>query len=147
MAAPKTGVIKANILIVRNKDVEINGNKILLYLNPGIDKVLLVINKLVKPIVVVIPEKITAKIIISCPPKPVYLGLEENGVIKVQPDNVKVLLEHFVTYIFLRLILETRLATYQKDSGYLIVSNQKKNFKGTNEKTSCFSLLITLRAL
>ena len=55
-----------------------------------------VINKLVKDTVVLIPAKTTESIKISCAPIPVYFTFEENGVIKVQPAAVKVLLEHFV---------------------------------------------------
>jgi hypothetical protein len=49
------------------------------------DRVLLVISKLTKDIVVLTPANITANVAISCAPKPVYLILEENGVINVQP--------------------------------------------------------------
>ena len=59
MAAANTGVIKANIRIVKSKLIVINGNRIRLFLNPGILKVLLVINKFVKDIVVLTPAKIT----------------------------------------------------------------------------------------
>jgi len=55
----------ASILIVKNKLIVINGKRTLLLLNPGIDKVLLVINKLVNPTVELIPAKITLKIKIS----------------------------------------------------------------------------------
>jgi len=72
------------------------GNKTLLFLKPGIANVLLVINKLVKPTVELTPAKITLTIKISWLPIPVYLVLEENGVTKVQPAVVKVLLEHLV---------------------------------------------------
>ena len=48
IAAPKTGIIKANILITRNKAMDRNGTNIFLYFKPGIPKVLLVINKFVK---------------------------------------------------------------------------------------------------
>jgi len=61
------------------------------------DNVRLVINKFVKLIVVETPAKITDVIIISCPPIPVNFVLEEYGVIKVQPDKVKVRFEHLVT--------------------------------------------------
>jgi len=74
----------------------IKGNKILLFFKPGIDKVLLVINKFVNDIVVLTPAKITEVINKSCVPKPVYFKLHENGVMKVQPAAVKVLFEHFV---------------------------------------------------
>jgi len=73
-----------------------NGNKIRLFFRPGIDKVLLVINKLVNDIVVLTPAKITDTINKSCVPKPVYFKLQENGVIKVQPAAVNVLFEHLV---------------------------------------------------
>jgi hypothetical protein len=63
-----------------------NGNSILLFLKPGIDKVLLVISKLVNPTVELIPAKITLSIKTSWLPKPVYFKFEENGVTKVQPE-------------------------------------------------------------
>jgi len=59
IAAPKTGVTNANILIVKKRAIVTNGNKTLLLRRPGIAKVLLVINKLVKPTVELIPAKIT----------------------------------------------------------------------------------------
>jgi hypothetical protein len=62
MAAAKTGVIKTNIRIVKNKAIEMNGIKTRLYLKPGILNVRLVINKLVKDIVVLTPAKITPMI-------------------------------------------------------------------------------------
>jgi hypothetical protein len=65
MAAPKTGVTKANILIVKNKAIVMNGNKTLLFLKPGILNVRLVINKFVKEIVVLIPVNITPTTAIS----------------------------------------------------------------------------------
>jgi hypothetical protein len=51
--------------IVRNREIDKNGNKIRLYLKPGILKVRRVINKFVKDIVVLTPAKITATIPIS----------------------------------------------------------------------------------
>jgi hypothetical protein len=65
IAAPKTGVIKANIRIVSNKLTVKKGKIIFLFLKPSAAKVLLVINKLVKEIVVLIPAKITEIIKIS----------------------------------------------------------------------------------
>jgi hypothetical protein len=62
IAAPKTGVTKASILIVKNNEIVTKGNKTLLFLKPGIAKVLRVINKLVKPTVELIPAKITLAI-------------------------------------------------------------------------------------
>jgi len=41
-----------------------------------------------------------------------------NGVIKAQPDIVKVLFEHFVKYTFFLLAFTALLATNQNDSGY-----------------------------
>ena len=43
-----------------------------------------------------IPANTTDKIKMSCEPIPVYLVLEENGVIKVHPAVVNVRFEHFV---------------------------------------------------
>jgi hypothetical protein len=63
--APNIGVTIANILIVKNNEILMNGNKTLLFLKPGIANVLLVINKLVKPTVELIPAKITLIINIS----------------------------------------------------------------------------------
>jgi hypothetical protein len=63
-------------------------------------KVLLVINKLVKEIVVLIPDKIILKIAISWAPIPVYFMFEEKGVIKVQPLIVYEELEHLTKKFF-----------------------------------------------
>jgi hypothetical protein len=57
--------------------------------------------------VVLTPASTTAIIKTSCAPTAVNLVLEENGVIKVQPDVVAALLEHFVKKIFLRRILDS----------------------------------------
>jgi hypothetical protein len=59
IAAAKTGVTKANIRNANNIPIETKGNNILLCLKPGIHKVLLVINKFVKPTVLLIPAKTT----------------------------------------------------------------------------------------
>jgi hypothetical protein len=82
--------------MVKNKLIEIKGKRTLLFLKPGIDKVLLVINKLVKPTVELIPANITLKIKISWLPNPEYFKFDENGVIKVHPHVTLVLSEHFV---------------------------------------------------
>jgi len=66
------------------------------FFSPGIDRVRLVINKLVKETVVLIPEIKPLIIAKSCDPKPVNLTLEENGVTKVHPDIVKIEFEHLV---------------------------------------------------
>jgi len=63
--APKIGVTMANIRIVRKSAILIKGSSIRLFRNPGIPKVLLVISKLVKPTVELIPAKITLNISIS----------------------------------------------------------------------------------
>lgn len=65
MAAPKTGVIKASIRITKNSVIVKNGIKTRLFLNPGADKVRLVINKFVKDIVVLTPDNITVMIAMS----------------------------------------------------------------------------------
>jgi hypothetical protein len=117
MAAPKTGVINANIRIVKNNAIVINGNKTLLFLNPGILNVRLVINKFVNDIVVLIPVNITPTTAISWLPTPVNFVLLENGVIKAQPDIVNVRSEHFVKYTFFLLALTAFSAAYQNDSG------------------------------
>jgi hypothetical protein len=65
IAAANTGVIKANILIVNNKLIVINGNNILLFLKPGMLSVRRVINKFVNEIVVLTPAKITLTIAMS----------------------------------------------------------------------------------
>jgi hypothetical protein len=95
--AAKTGVTNANMRIVNNKLIDIKGNSDLLFRNPDITKVLLVINKLVKDIVVLTPAKITEIIKISWLPTPVYFVFDENGVINVHPAVVKTRFEHFVT--------------------------------------------------
>jgi hypothetical protein len=111
------GVIIASIRIVNNKPIVIKGIKTLRFRNPGIAKTRRVISKLVNEIVVLTPAKTTELIKISCVPKPVYLMFEENGVIKVHPAAVNVRFEHFVTYVFFRLLFTTLFATNHKDSG------------------------------
>jgi hypothetical protein len=74
----------------------INGNNILLFRRPGIDKVLLVINKFVNDIVELTPAKITATINKSWLPTLVYSVLQENGVINAHPAVTEVLSEHLV---------------------------------------------------
>jgi hypothetical protein len=96
IAAAKTGVIRANIRIVSNKLIVMNGNNIRRLRKPGILSVLRVINKFVNDIVVLIPAKITLTIAISWLPMPVNFVLHENGATKVQPAIVRVRLEHFV---------------------------------------------------
>ena len=85
-----------NIRIVRNKLIVINGIKTRRFRRPGIAKVLRVINKLVKLTVVLTPEIKALMIAKSWAPRPVYLGFEEKGVIKVQPDIVKIEFEHLI---------------------------------------------------
>jgi hypothetical protein len=78
-----------------------NGIRTRLFRNPGADKVLRVINKLVNEIVVLTPDKITLIMAISWAPIFVKRVLDENGVINVQPDIVNVPLLHLLTYFFL----------------------------------------------
>jgi hypothetical protein len=75
--------------MVKNKFIDKNGIRVFLCLKPGIESVLLVINKFVNDIVVLIPANITDITAISCIPKPVYFNLAEKGVIKVQPLTVR----------------------------------------------------------
>jgi hypothetical protein len=96
MAAAKTGTTKANILIARSNAIVIKGKSILLFLSPGMLKVLLVISRFVNDIVVLIPANITETIAISWLPTPENFVFEEKGVTKAQPERVKVLFEHLV---------------------------------------------------
>ena len=111
------GVIIVNILIVKNKLMVIKGIKTLLFRKPGIDNILLVINRLVKDTVVLIPDNNTLNIARSCAPKPVNRVLDENGVIKAQPDIVAVEFEHFIKKTFFLLILKTLSAENHKELG------------------------------
>jgi len=56
----------------------------------------------VNDIVVDKPDNNTVIIATSCAPKPVNRVLAENGVIKVHPDIVDILLEHLIACIFKR---------------------------------------------
>jgi hypothetical protein len=107
----------ANIRNVNNIAIVIKGRRTLLFLKPGIAKVLLVINKLVNEIVVLTPAKITATINKSWLPTLVYLVLQEKGVIKAQPAVTDVLSEHLVTYTFFLLWFDNLITVYQNDSG------------------------------
>ena len=107
MAAPKTGVMSASILITKNNVIDRKGIRTRLFLKPGADNVRLVISKLVNDIVVLKPDKITLIIAMSCAPKPVNLVLDEKGVIKVQPDIVNVELLVLGVAFFLTLFFIT----------------------------------------
>ena len=74
-----------------------NGKSTLRFRNPGIDNVLLVINKFVKDTVELTPANITATINKSWLPTLLNLVLQENGVINAHPDVTAVLSEHLVT--------------------------------------------------
>lgn len=76
-----------------------------LFLNPGADRTLLVINRFVKDIVVLTPANITLSIAASCAPNPVNLVCDENGVINVQPDITAVGLLHLSFFITIVLFL------------------------------------------
>jgi len=96
IAAPKTGVIIANILKAKSVPIVEKGSNTLLFLIPGIANVRLVTSKLVNETVVLTPANITLIIKMSWAPIPVYFVQEEKGVIKVQPAVTKALFEHFV---------------------------------------------------
>ena len=57
IADPRIGVITAKALNIKRIDILIKGNNIRLFLNPGIDNVLLVASKLTIEIVVLIPAQ------------------------------------------------------------------------------------------
>lgn len=96
-AAPRIGVTIARRRSVRRSEIVMKGIRTLLFLSPGATKVLLVIKRLVKEIVVLIPARTTATKRTSCAPKPEYFILEEKGVMKVQPAVTAARLEHLVT--------------------------------------------------
>ena len=96
MAAPRTGVIIANIRKANKVPIVENGNNTLRFRIPGIANVLLVTNRLVNDTVVLTPANITLIIKISCAPIPVYFVQEENGVMNVHPAVTRALFEHFV---------------------------------------------------
>ncbi len=127
MTAAKTGVIITSILNANNKPIVMNGKRTLLCFNPGIDKVLLVINKFVNETVVLTPAKTTETNKISCDPIPVNFVFDENGVINVQPAVVIVLLEHFDIKFFFLLNFNILFEKNQKVSGNLIISFHKNN--------------------
>eukprot|EP01015_Nassula_variabilis_P002660 TRINITY_DN1154_c0_g1_i13.p1 TRINITY_DN1154_c0_g1~~TRINITY_DN1154_c0_g1_i13.p1 ORF type:complete len:278 (+),score=-17.42 TRINITY_DN1154_c0_g1_i13:2-835(+) len=133
IAAAKTGVIKANIRIVKNKAMLMKGSRTLRQRRPGIAKVRLVIRRLVNDMVVVTPAKMTDTIAASILPQAVNLTALENGGIKVHPAIVKVLLLHLVKQIFRRLFPVTLVAKYHMDSGFLQTACHKVAFSGINE--------------
>ena len=87
----------ARSLRVKSKEMVMKGISTLLFLRPGATRVLLVIKRLVKEMVVLIPAKTTETRSTSCAPKPEYFIFEEKGVMKVQPAVTAALFEHFVT--------------------------------------------------
>ena len=96
IAAPRTGVIIANIRKAKRVPIVENGKSTLLLRIPGIAKVRLVTSKFVNETVVLTPAKITLIISMSWAPIPVYLVQEEKGVIKVHPAVTSALFEHLV---------------------------------------------------
>jgi hypothetical protein len=96
IAAPRTGVMIANILRAKSVPIVENGSNTLLLRIPGIASVLLVTNRFVNETVVLTPAKITLIISISCAPIPVYFVHEEKGVMKVHPAVTSALFEHLV---------------------------------------------------
>lgn len=128
-AAPKTGVINANILITKNNVMDIKGIKTLRFLKPGADSVLLVINKFVNDMVVLTPDNKALIIAISWAPTLVNRNLDENGVINVQPDIVNEALLHLTKNFFLSLWRIIFVTTLQKASGILFIEKNIWFFK------------------
>ena len=120
MAAPKTGVINANILMTKNSVIDKKGIKTRLLRKPGAESVRRVINKLVKDIVVLTPDKITLIIAMSCAPKPVKRVLLEKGVINVHPAMVKVELLDLGNDFFLNLLALSCVVKNHKESDALL---------------------------
>jgi len=114
--------------------IDKNGINTRLLRKPGADNVRRVINKLVNEIVVLKPENKTEIIAISCAPKPVYLNLEENGVMNVQPAIVKIELEHFDKNFFFLCTLITLVEIFHNESAALLNVEIKNNFNGNNSK-------------
>jgi hypothetical protein len=146
MAPPKTGVIKVNIRIVKNNVIVINGKSTRRFRKPEDDKTRRVINRLVNEIVVLIPAKITAIIIKSCAPNPVYFKFPENGVINVQPATTAARFEHLLKNTFRRRPCEALEARYQNDSGNLSVKFQNNNLYGVKTEFVTPSKFNFLRA-
>ena len=120
MAAPKTGVINANIRITKNKVILKNGIKTRRLRSPGAERVRLVIKRLVNDIVVLTPDNITVIMAISCAPRPVNRTFEEKGVIKVQPDIVnEELLDFGIAFFFSRFNFNC-VVIYHKESDALV---------------------------
>lgn len=65
IAAPRTGVIRANIRITKNRVIVRKGISTRRLRSPGADSVRLVINKFVNEIVVLTPDRITVTMAIS----------------------------------------------------------------------------------
>ena len=135
MAAPKTGVISASILITKNSVIERKGIRTRLFLKPGADNVRLVINKLVNDIVVLKPDNITLIIAISCAPRPVNLVLDEKGVIKVQPDIVKVELLVLAMAFFFVLFLVTCVVRNHSESDTFITNGSIRPLIGFSKNS------------
>jgi len=63
----------------------------------------------------------------------VYWVLAENGVIKVQPDIVNILLEHLVAWVFFLRFFKTPKEYLHKLSEKTGLKRDFVKFKGTNE--------------
>lgn len=103
IAAPNTGVMRANIRITKNNAIDRNGMLFFLFLKPGAPKTLRVISRFVNEIVVLVPANKTLNAAASCAPNPVNLVCEENGVMNVQPDITDVGLLH--RSFFIKMVL------------------------------------------
>jgi hypothetical protein len=108
--------------MVKNKLILTNGINTRLFRNPGIDNVRRVINKFVNDTVVLTPEIKALIIAKSCAPKPVYFDFDEKGVIKVQPDIVKIEFEHLIKKSFFFFNLTKFNALYHKLLEYITIS-------------------------
>jgi hypothetical protein len=70
IAAASTGVIKLNILITKNSDIDRNGSILFLFFNPGILRIRLVIKRFVNDKVDAVPVSNIATILKSTAPNP-----------------------------------------------------------------------------
>jgi hypothetical protein len=115
IAAPNTGVIKANIRITKNSAIDKKGTNTRLLRKPGIERVRLVINKFVNDMVVLKPDNKTLTIAMSCAPNPVNCVLLEKGVIKVHPDITKLGFLHLTLFDFFLFCFKMFVASDHED--------------------------------
>ena len=86
--------------------------------------------------VVLRPASTTLNSRTSWAPKPVNLVWAESGAINVQPEVVRVRLEHFVKYVLRLRADETLSARYQKLSGIPTQSDHMTRRKGLKAAAS-----------